>query len=129
MQDKIVLKVVLKSWDMDIFCSTFFLWIPYSASSNGPDVLVSKNYLGFGLNFSFDSESIWQKICLLWNNDDIMPYFWSTLTYTQSPFIRTGPIRLGAEFWEKFKTRALGRSNLRNAPKNLRNPQCSDFQS
>ena len=24
--------------------------------------------------------------------------------YTQSPIIRTGPIRLGAEFWGKFKT-------------------------
>ena len=35
--------------------------------------------------------------------------------YTQSPIIRNGPIRLGIEFWGKFKKRALGRSNLRNA--------------
>ena len=38
-------------------------------------------------------------------------------------------IRNSAEFWGKFKKRALGRSNLRNASKNLRNAQCSDFQS
>ena len=49
--------------------------------------------------------------------------------YTQSPIIRNGHIRLGAEFWGKFKKRALGMSNLRNASKNLRNTQCSDFQS
>ena len=49
--------------------------------------------------------------------------------YTQSPIIRNGPIRLSAEFWGKFKKRALGRSNLRNASKKLRNAQCSDFQS
>ncbi len=49
--------------------------------------------------------------------------------YTQSPIIRNGPIRLSAEFWGKFKKRALGRSNLRNTSKNLRNAQCSDFQS
>jgi hypothetical protein len=47
----------------------------------------------------------------------------------QSRIIRNGVIRLGADFWGKFKKRALGRSNLSNAPKNLRNPQCSDFQS
>ena len=35
--------------------------------------------------------------------------------YTQSPIIRNGPIRLGVEFWGKFKKRALGRSDLRNA--------------
>ena len=37
------------------------------------------------------------------------------LVYTQSPTIWNGPIRLDAEFWVKFKKRALGRSNLRNA--------------
>ena len=51
------------------------------------------------------------------------------MKYTQSPIIRNGPIRLGAEFWGKFKKQALGRSNLRNASKNLRNAQCLDFQS
>ena len=40
------------------------------------------------------------------------------LKYTQSPIIRTGPIRLSAEFWGKFKTRALGSSNLRTTSKN-----------
>ena len=49
--------------------------------------------------------------------------------YTQSPIIRNGPIRLGAEFRGKFKKQALGRSNLRNAWKNLRNAERSDFQS
>ena len=50
--------------------------------------------------------------------------------YTQSPIIRNNPIRFGAEFLGKFKKRVvLGRSNLRNASKNLRNGQCSDFQS
>jgi hypothetical protein len=49
--------------------------------------------------------------------------------YTQSPIIRNGPIRLGVEFGGKFKKRALGRSNLRNALKNLGNAERSDFQS
>ena len=60
----------------------------------------------------------------------------SSVNYMQSPIIRNGPIRLSAEFWGKFKKRALGRSNLRNASKKLRNAskklrnaQCSDFQS
>ena len=51
------------------------------------------------------------------------------LTYTQYPIIRNGLLRNSAEFMGKFKKRALGRSNLRNASKNLRNGQCSDFQS
>ena len=50
-------------------------------------------------------------------------------TYTQYPIIRNGLIRNSAEFWEKFKKRALVRSNLKNALKNLRNSQWSDFQS
>ena len=45
------------------------------------------------------------------------------MVYTQSLIIRNGTIRLGAEFWEKFKKLALGSSNLRNASKNLRNAQ------
>ena len=49
--------------------------------------------------------------------------------YTQYLIIRNGHIRNSAEFLGKFKKRALGRSNLRNASKNLRNGQCSDFQS
>ena len=49
--------------------------------------------------------------------------------YTQYPIIRNGLIRNSAEFLGKFKKRALSRSNLRNASKNLRNGQCSDFQS
>ena len=47
----------------------------------------------------------------------------------QSPVLRNGPIRLGVEFWGKFKKQALGRSNLRNASKNLINAEGSDFQS
>ena len=38
-------------------------------------------------------------------------------------------VRNSAEFLGKFKKRALSGSNLRNASKNLRNGQCSDFQS
>jgi hypothetical protein len=49
--------------------------------------------------------------------------------YTQYPVIRNGLIRNSAEFLGKFKKRALGRSNLRNASKNLKTGQCSDFQS
>ena len=49
--------------------------------------------------------------------------------YTQYLIIRNGQIRNSAEFWEKYKKRALGKSNLRNTSKNLRNAQCSDFQS
>ena len=49
--------------------------------------------------------------------------------YTQYPIIRNGHIRNRAEFLGKFKKRALGGSNLRNAPKNFRSGQCSDFQS
>ena len=49
--------------------------------------------------------------------------------YTQYPIIRNGLIRNSAEFLGKFKKRALSGSNLRNASKNLRNGQCSDFQS
>ena len=51
------------------------------------------------------------------------------LHYTQSPFIRTGPIRLGAEFWGKFKTRALGSSNLRTTSKNLRTASSQIFKA
>ena len=51
------------------------------------------------------------------------------IQYTQYPIIRNGLIRNSAEFLGKFKKRALGRSTLRNASKNLRNGQCSDFQS
>ena len=49
--------------------------------------------------------------------------------YTQYPIIRNSLIRNSAEFLGKFKKQALGRSNLRNASKNIRNGQCSDFQS
>ena len=49
--------------------------------------------------------------------------------YTQYPIIRNGLIGNSAQFLGKFKKRALGRSNLRNASKNVRNGQCSDFQS
>ena len=61
------------------------------------------------------------------SNKIILIFFY--LNYTQYPIIRNGLIRNSAEFLGKFKKRALGRSNLRNASKNLRNGQCSDFQS
>ena len=56
-------------------------------------------------------------------------WFSNLLLYTQSPIIRNGPIRLSVEFLGKFKKQALGRSNSRNAWKNLRNAKRSDFQS
>ena len=49
--------------------------------------------------------------------------------YTQYPIKRNGHIRNSTEFLGKFKKRALSGSNLRNASKNVRNGQCSDFQS
>ena len=49
--------------------------------------------------------------------------------YTQSLIIRNGPIRLRIEIWGKCKKRALGGSDLRNAWKNLRNAEHSDFHS
>ena len=64
----------------------------------------------------------WLKIHQISKNVNLFPY-------TQYPIIRNGLIRNSAEFLGKFKKRALGRSNLRNASKNLRNGQCSDFQS
>ena len=56
-------------------------------------------------------------------------YIRTVSSYTQYPIIRNGLIRNSAKFWGKFKKRALSGSNLRNASKNLRNGQCSDFQS
>ena len=53
---------------------------------------------------------------------------WWSQHYTQSPLIKNSPIRKDAEILGKSKERALDRSNLRNASKNLRNAQCSDFQ-
>ena len=50
------------------------------------------------------------------------------MKYTQSLIIRTDPIRLGAEFWGKFKTRALGSSNLRTTSKNLRTTRVQIFK-
>ena len=49
--------------------------------------------------------------------------------YTQSPFIRTSPIRTGAEFLGKFKNRALGGSNLRTTSKNLRTASAQIFKA
>ena len=43
------------------------------------------------------------------------------LLITQYPIIRNGLIRNSAEFLGKFKKRALGKSNLRNAAEDLRN--------
>ena len=67
---------------------------------------------------------LYKKVKMLWNK---AIYF--DFQYTQYPIIRNGLIRNSAEFLWKFKKRALGESNLRNASKNLRNGQCSDFQS
>ena len=48
---------------------------------------------------------------------------------TQSPFIRTSLIRPSAEFLGKFKTRALGSSNLRTTWKNLRTASDQIFKA
>ena len=70
---------------------------------------------------------IWQYF----GTNDTYNYLEATVNsnYTEYPIIRNGHIRNSAEFLRKFKKRAFGRSNLRNASKNLRNSQCSDFQS
>ena len=49
--------------------------------------------------------------------------------YTQSPIIRTSPIRLNPEILGKFKTRALGSSNLRTTSKNLRTASAQIFKA
>ena len=49
--------------------------------------------------------------------------------YTQSPIIRTSPIRLNPEILGKFKTRALDRSNLRTTSKNLRTASAQIFKA
>ena len=53
----------------------------------------------------------------------------SKYVYTQSPFIRTSPIRLNPEILGKFKTRALGSSNLRTTSKNLRTASAQIFKA
>ena len=52
-----------------------------------------------------------------------------SINYTQSPFIRTSPIRLDPEILGKFKTRALGNSNLRTTSKNLRTASPQIFKA
>ena len=52
-----------------------------------------------------------------------------TYVYTQSPIIRTSPIRLDPEILGKFKTRALGSSNLRTTSKNLRTASAQIFKA
>ena len=49
--------------------------------------------------------------------------------YTQYPIIKNGLIRNDAEISVNFKKPAFKGSNLRNALKNLRNAERSDFQS
>merc|ERR1711997_1337131 len=49
--------------------------------------------------------------------------------YTQSPFIRTSLIRTSTEFLGKFKSRALGGSNLRTKSKNLRTASAQIFKA
>ena len=78
---------------------------------------------------------------IAWKSTECLSFLWNcslsflrglrrtNIKYTQYPIIRNGLIRNSADFLWKFKKRALGRTNLRNASKNLRNGQCSDFQS
>jgi hypothetical protein len=49
--------------------------------------------------------------------------------YTQSPIIRTSPIRTAAEFLGKFKNQAVGSSNLRTTSKNLRTATTQIFKA
>ena len=49
--------------------------------------------------------------------------------YTQSPFIRTSLVITSAEFVGKFKTQALGGSNLRSTSKNLRTASAQIFKA
>ena len=90
------------------------------------DILTQWNEMLFFLRNFYESLPLWAWAL----GRAAMVGFWQARTpYTQYPIIRNGHIRNSAEFLEKFKKRALGRSNLRNASKNLRNGQCSDFQS
>ena len=60
---------------------------------------------------------------------EIHTIIWLYLLYTQSPFIRTSLIRTSAELLGKFKTRALGVSNLRTTLKNLRTTSAQIFKA
>jgi hypothetical protein len=53
------------------------------------------------------------------NSTNFHPFPIQTL-YTHFPIIRTSRIRTAAEFLGKFKSRAVGSSNLRTTSKNLR---------
>ena len=61
------------------------------------------------------------------SNFEIAIGFWNV--YTQSPIIRTSRIRLDPEILGKFKTRALGSSNLRTTSKNLRTASTQIFKA
>ena len=53
----------------------------------------------------------------------------NSLTYTQSPIIRTGRIRPSAEFSVNFKNQPLGGSNLRTTSKKLRTASAQIFKA
>ena len=82
-------------------------------------------------HLSSQSQSIWKRKGQnkMSSKTEIFEKHCWVKEYTQYPIIRKGHIRNSAEFLGQFKKQALGRSNLRNASKNLRNTQCSDFQS
>ena len=69
------------------------------------------------------------EYCYLHMNPNTIFIYISNVYKQQFLCMQYPIIRNGAEFRGKFKKRAPGRSNLRNASKNLRNAQCSDFQN
>ena len=68
-------------------------------------------------------------VLYLVSNSDNAKQFTKEVHYTQSLFIRTTSIRLDAEILGKFKTRALGSSNLRTTSKNLRTTRAQIFKA
>ena len=72
---------------------------------------------------------MWFVNFFLMNNTWLTEIVKITPRYTQSPFIRTSPIRTNAEFLWKFKTWALGSSNLRTTSKNLRTASAQIFKA
>ena len=66
---------------------------------------------------------MWFVNFFLMNNTWLTEIVKITPRYTQSPFIRTS-----ADFLGKFKTRALGGSNLRTTLKNLRTANAQIFK-
>ena len=92
----------------------------------------------FSSHFHFSSISLEDKFSLKFSQNSLkflslsklpLPFITIHHHYTQSPIIRTSTIRLDPEILGKFKTRALGSSNLRTTSKNLRTTRAQIFKA